>query len=177
LKPSLRPDQTTSNLNARIEAAVPSLRRYAHALARDQITVDDLVQDCIVRALSKIHLWKDGTNLRAWLFTIMRHEYIDGVRRAVREGTPVLVHDSEPLLRRPAEQAKRLELLDLCRALSQLPADQRTAVLLAGMDGMTYKAVADIVGAPVGTIRARISRGRAALRRLTEVAEHGVRHL
>jgi RNA polymerase sigma-70 factor, ECF subfamily len=155
------------DLNTRIEAEIPRLRRYAYTLARDQIAADDLVQDCIVRALSKIDLWRYGTNLHAWLSAIMRNEHVNEVRRVVREGASVVVREDEPLLGRAAEQDRRLELRDLHRALDRLPNEQRTAVLLTGLYGVSYKAVADIAGVPVGTIRARVSRARAALRHLT----------
>lgn len=161
------------DLNARIEAEIPCLRRYAHTLTRDRVAADDLVQDCIVRALSNIHLWQRGTNFHAWLFAIMRNEYVDGVRRATRGGTPPLARETEPLFKRAAEQDKRLEVRDLNRALRRLSEEQRIAVLLAGLDGLSYKTVADLAGVPLGTIRARISRARAALRRLTG-AEGGI---
>lgn len=171
MKRSFKIDQPAHNLTAGITGEIPRLRRYALTLTRAQIDIDDLVQECIVRALSKAHLWQEGTNLRAWLFAIMRNTHIDEMRRVKREGLSVQVRESEPLLGHPAEQSKRLELRDLCRALSRLPDAQRIAVLLTGLDGMSQKAMAAIAGVPVGTIRARISRGRAALRRLTEVTD------
>jgi hypothetical protein len=72
-----------------IEAEIPRLRRYARALARDVAAADDLVQDCLARALGKLHLWQEGTDLRAWLFTILHNQYVNQVRRAVREGAAV----------------------------------------------------------------------------------------
>jgi RNA polymerase sigma factor (sigma-70 family) len=150
-----------------IEAEIPRLRRYARALTRDVVAADDLVQDCLTRALGKLHLWQQGTDLRAWLFTILHNQYVNYVRRAVREGAAVGLSDTEPLLSRPAQQGRRLELRDLERAIAKLPDEQRSVILLVGLEGMRYEEVAAVLGVPVGTIRSRLSRGREALRRLT----------
>jgi len=149
-----------------IEAEIPRLRRYARVLARDVAGADDLVQDCLTRALEKLHLWQEGTDLRAWLFTILHNQYVNHVRRAVREGAPVGLSESEPMLAQMPRQGKRLELRDLERALAKLPDDQRSVILLVGLEGMRYEEVAEILDIPVGTVRSRLSRGRDALRRL-----------
>jgi len=149
-----------------IEAEIPRLRRYARALARDFVAADDLVQDCLARALDKLHLWQEGTDLRAWLFTILHNQYVNQVRRAVREGTAVGLSETEPMLTRAPHQGKRLELRDLERAITKLPEEQRSVILLVGLEGMRYEEVAEILDVPVGTIRSRLSRGREALRRL-----------
>jgi RNA polymerase sigma-70 factor, ECF subfamily len=153
-----------------IEAEIPRLRRYARALTRDIVTADDLVQDCLTRALGKLHLWQEGSDLRAWLFTILHNQYVNHIRRAVREGATVGLNESEPLLRRAPQQSKRLELRDLERAIAKLPEEQRTVILLVGLEGMRYEEVAAVLDVPVGTIRSRLSRGREALRRLTGAA-------
>lgn len=155
-----------TDLCRKIEAEIPRLRRYARALTRDAVAADDLVQDCLVRGLAKQHLWKEGTDLRAWLFTILHNQYVNQVRRSVREGAAVAVSETEPSLTHAADQGKRLELRDLDRALAKLPDEQRTVILLVGLEGMRYEAVAEIIGVPVGTVRSRLSRGREALRRL-----------
>lgn len=155
-----------TDLCRKIEAEIPRLRRYARALIRDAVAADDLVQDCLVRGLAKQHLWKEGTDLRAWLFTILHNQYVNQVRRAVREGAAVAISETEPSLTRAADQGRMLELRDLDRALTRLPEEQRTVILLVGLEGMRYEAVAEIVGVPVGTVRSRLSRGREALRRL-----------
>ena len=155
-----------TDLSRKIEAEIPRLRRYARALTRDAVAADDLVQDCLVRGLAKQHLWKEGTDLRAWLFTILHNQYVNQVRRAVREGAAVAVSDTEPSLTHAAEQGHRLDLRDLDRALAKLPEEQRTVILLVGLEGMRYEAVAEIIDVPVGTVRSRLSRGREALRRL-----------
>ena len=155
-----------ADLRERIEAEIPRLRRYARALTRDVVAADDLVQDCLVRGLAKLHLWKEGTDLRAWLFTILHNQYVNQVRRAVREGAAVAISETEPSLTRGPDQGRRLDLRDLDRALARLPDEQRTVILLVGLEGLRYEAVAEIIGVPVGTVRSRLSRGREALRRL-----------
>ncbi len=151
-----------------IEAELPRLRRYARALTRDVTLADDLVQDCLARAIGKLHLWQIGTDLRAWLFTILHNQYVNHVRRSVREGATIGLNDSEPLLTRAPPQGHRLELRDLERAIAKLPEEQRSAILLVGLEGMRYDEVARILGVPVGTIRSRLSRGREALRKLLD---------
>ena len=153
-----------------IEAEIPRLRRYARALTRDIVVADDLVQDCLTRALGKLHLWQEGSDLRAWLFTILHNQYVNHIRRAVREGATVGLNENEPLLRRAPQQSKRLELRDLERAIAKLPEEQRAVILLVGLEGVRYEEVAAILDVPVGTIRSRLSRGREALRRLTGAA-------
>jgi len=155
-----------AEIHRNIEAEIPRLRRYARALARDVATADDLVQDCLARALGKLHLWQEGTDLRAWLFTILHNQYVNQVRRAVREGATVGLSETEPMLTRAPHQGKRLELRDLERAITKLPEEQRAVILLVGLEGMRYEEVAEVLGVPVGTVRSRLSRGREALRRL-----------
>jgi RNA polymerase sigma-70 factor, ECF subfamily len=150
-----------------IEAEIPRLRRYARALTHDAVIADDLVQDCLARALGRLHLWREGTDLRAWLFTILHHQYVNHVRRSAREGAAVGLTDREPMLARAPQQGKRLELRDLERAFAKLPGTQQSAVLLVALEGMRYEEVAAVLNVPVGTIRSRLSRGREALRRLT----------
>ena len=123
------------------------------------------MQESLTRALGKLHLWQAGTDLRAWLFTILHNQYVSHVRRAVREGVAVGLSDSEPLLTRAPQQNHRLELRDLERAIAKLPSEQRQVILLIGLEGMRYEEVAAILGVPVGTVRSRLSRARQALRR------------
>ncbi len=153
-----------------IEAEIPRLRRYARALTRDPGAADDLVQECLTRALDKIGLWHSGTDLRAWLFTILHNQHVNHIRRAMREGMAVKLNESEPQLARAPQQAKRLELRDLERAIAKLPDEQRSVILLVGLEGMRYEDVASVLDVPVGTVRSRLSRGRDALRRLTGVS-------
>jgi RNA polymerase sigma-70 factor (ECF subfamily) len=162
-----------SDLTQEIATHIPGLRRYARALARDVVGADDLVQECLTRALGKLHLWRDGTDLRAWLFTILHNQHVNEVRRSIRRGITVELSDTKPLLRQPPNQDKVLELRDLDRALGQLPAEQRAVILLIGLEGMPYAAVGEVLGIPVGTVRSRLFRGRNALRRLMDAeADH-----
>ena len=161
--------QKIADIQQKIEAHIPSLRRYARALVRDVAGADDLVQECLTRALAKVHLWRDGTDLRAWLFTILHNQHVNQIRRSVRMGVTVELDKAELLLSRPAEQEKRLELRDLDRALGRLPAEQRAVIFLVGLEGMPYADVGAVLGIPTGTVRSRLSRGRLALRRLMGV--------
>jgi RNA polymerase sigma-70 factor, ECF subfamily len=154
-----------------IEAEIPRLRRYARALTRDFVAADDLVQECLTRALGKLDLWQQGTDLRAWLLTILHNQYINHVRRTAREGTAVGLSERDLLLARAPQQGSRLELRDLERAIAKLPHTQRSVILLIGLEGMSYGEVAAVLKVPVGTIRSRLSRGREALRQLTGVVQ------
>jgi RNA polymerase sigma-70 factor, ECF subfamily len=156
-----------------IEAEIPRLRRYARALTRDLIAADDLVQDSLTRALGKLHLWQQGTDLRAWLFTILHNQYVNHVRRAAREGAAVGLSEREPLLTGAPQQGRGLELRDLERAITKLPKVQRSVILLVGLEGMSYGEVAAVLDVPVGTVRSRLSRGREALRLLTGIGHSG----
>jgi RNA polymerase sigma-70 factor (ECF subfamily) len=158
--------QVDTRVATQIAAQIPRLRRYAQTLTRRQIEAEELVQDCLARALSRTHLWENGTDLRAWLFAILHNQYVNKVRRAAREGTTVMLHEDEPLLARAATQGGGLELRDLHRALGQISDKQRIVVLLVGLEGMRYETIADLLDVPVGTVRSRLSRGRDALRHL-----------
>jgi RNA polymerase sigma-70 factor (ECF subfamily) len=133
------------------------------------VGADNLVQDCLTRALGKLHLWSEGTNLRAWLLTILHNQYVNQIRRSIRTGTIVEIDDSDLSLSRSANQEAGLELRDLDRALRQLVAEQREVILLIGLEGMSYDHAAAVLGIPTGTVRSRLSRGRLALRELMEV--------
>jgi RNA polymerase sigma-70 factor (ECF subfamily) len=151
-----------------LEAQIPRLRRYA--LTRDVTRADDLVQSCLVRAIAKQHLWERGTNLRAWLFTILHNQHVNDVRHSVREGNTVEL-DEAPQLTVQSNAIPSLELRDLERAIGKLPAEQREVILLVGLEGMAYEEVATVLNVPVGTVRSRLSRGRDQLRRLMGVDE------
>jgi RNA polymerase sigma-70 factor (ECF subfamily) len=151
-----------------LEEQIPRLRRYAMALARDRARADDLVQDCLVRALEKAHLWEPGTNLRAWLFTILHNQHVNDVRRRMREGVSTPIEDTAlPVTVSPSqESACQLKAVD--RAMAMLPQEQRATLLLIGLEGFSYEEAAEILRVPVGTIRSRLSRGRATLRELLD---------
>lgn len=151
-----------------LEAEIPRLRRYARALTRDASRADDLVQSCLLRAISKEHLWKPGTDLRAWLFTILHNHHVNDVRRSMREGTAVPTGDAAGILSRPSNAPAALEMRELEGAIGRLPLEQRQAVLLVGLEGMSYEEAAAVLRIPVGTVRSRLSRGRDTLRRLMD---------
>jgi RNA polymerase sigma-70 factor, ECF subfamily len=157
-------------LDRYIEALLPNLRRYARSLTHDASAGDDLVQECVARALANLHLWTAGTDLRAWLFTILHNQYVSQVRRARREGTMVEWSECSPTLTCAPGQIEHLEIRDLVRALTSLPEEQRTAVLMIGLTKGDYYEVASACKVPVGTIRSRLSRGRKTLRALMSVA-------
>jgi RNA polymerase sigma-70 factor (ECF subfamily) len=154
-----------------LEVEIPRLRRYARALTRDVSRADDLVQSCLTRAVAKQHLWQPGTDLRAWLFTILHNQHVNDVRRSVREGINVAVEDMAPVLTVSSNAIATLELRDLEAAIAKLPQEQRQVILLVGLEGMRYEEVALILGVPVGTVRSRLSRGRDQLRRLMDIGQ------
>lgn len=145
-----------------------SLRRYALALIGSRLEADELVQECFVRALASRHCWKTLPNPRAYLFSILHNAYVDRVRRAGSPRQTVCLDDCGVVPTCAPPQARRLELMDLERALRRLPDEQREVVLLVGLEEMPYDEVSEILRIPVGTVMSRLSRGRAALRRMTE---------
>src|SRR3954465_10170556 len=154
-----------------LQNEIPRLRRYARALARDAARADDLVQSCLVRAIAKEHLWEPGTDLRAWLFTILHNQNVNEIRRSVREGVVVAVEDVAPVLTVAPRAGASLQLRDLERAIRLLPEAQRQVILLVGLEGMRYEEVATVLDVPVGTVRSRLSRGREMLRRLMDMKD------
>src|SRR6202040_3251766 len=153
-----------------LEAQIPRLRRYARALTRNASRADDLVQSCLTRAIAKQHLWQYGTDLRAWLFTILHHQHVNDVRRSIREGSQVMLEEG-PELTVQSNAIPTLQLRDLEAALGKLQPEQRQVILLVGLEGMRYDEVASVLNVPVGTVRSRLSRGRDQLRRLMGTEE------
>jgi RNA polymerase sigma-70 factor (ECF subfamily) len=145
--------------------AVPSLRAFAISLSGNVDRADDLVQDTLMRALANIHRFEPGTNLNAWLFTILRNHFHSEYRKRKRE-----VEDADgsyaARLATAPEQNARLDFDDLRLALAKLSPDQREAVLLIGAEGFSYEEAAQICGTAVGTIKSRVNRAR---RRLSEL--------
>lgn len=150
---------------------IPRLRRYARALTRDTTRADDLVQNCLARAVAKQHLWQEGTDLRAWLFTILHNQHVNDVRRSAREGVAVPVEEMAAALPVEANAIDALALRDLHRAMGRLPEEQRQVILLVGLEGLRYEQAAQILDVPVGTVRSRLSRGRDTLRVLMGMPE------
>src|SRR5690348_12602385 len=144
-----------------IEAEIPRLRRYARALLRDQDRADDLVQDTLLRGIDKVRLFRSG-DVRAWLFTIMHNQYVNSVRRSVRQGEQIVVEKVQ--LASPAPQLPNIELRELESAIARLTEEQRTTLLLVSLEGRKYEEVAQICDVPIGTVRSRLSRAREELR-------------
>ena len=153
---------STVNAHAVVDF-IPDLRRYARSLCGDAWAADDLVQDTLERACDRIGLWTPGSDLRAWLFTLMHNLWVDGARRAVRQqqGARVDVDDVAHELAAPPPATE--QTLDLQRCLMRLPEDQRETLLPVTLQDLGYEDVARITGVPVGTVMSRLSRARTRL--------------
>jgi len=145
----------------RLVELIPRLRRYARALVGDRAAADDLVQDTLERAWAKLHLYRRGTDLRAWLFTVMHNVHVNKVR-ATRV-TDTLEDELPELAQRPS-QGDALLVRDLDRAIAHLPSEQRAVLLLVTLEEMSYEEVARALGIPIGTVMSRLSRAREKLR-------------
>ena len=157
-----------SDRGALITQQIPRLRRYARALTGDRSAADDLVQDTLERALSRFHLWRQGSDLRAWLFTIMHNIYVNQVRSRVRQQHEAL--DDAATDGGRTHDPDWAELRDIDEALSRLPEDQRAVVLLVGLEQFTYEEAARVLDIPIGTVMSRLSRGRDRLRLMLAAA-------
>lgn len=161
-------DRAEPDLKVDLLAAVPSLRAFAISLTGQVDRADDLVQDTLLRALSNIHRFQPGTNLHAWLFTILRNLFHSEFRKRRRE-----VEDPDGSfagrLKVQPEQGSRLDFDDFREALTRLPHDQREALLLVGASGFSYEEAAEICGCAVGTIKSRVNRARVRLSKLLSV--------
>ena len=144
---------------------LPSLRAFARSLARNPAQADDLVQDTLVKALANVDRFEQGTNLRAWLFTILRNHYYSQLRKAKREVEDVEGRFAARLASRP-EQDGSVDLEDFKAAFSRLAPDHREVLTLVGASGCSYEEAAQICGCAVGTIKSRVNRAR---KKLTEL--------
>ena len=155
---------------AELVAAIPRLRRYARVLTGDAIRADDLVQDTLARAWEKRRLWREGSDLRAWLFTIMHNVHVNQVALARRESANVSLDADDgnvswqPPVR--ANQLDRVELTEIAEQMAHLSADQREVLMLAAVEEMRYEDIARVLSIPIGTVMSRLSRARDKLRRL-----------
>lgn len=150
-----------------IEKSVPALRRYARALTRNADRADDLVQDCLERAINKRGLWTPTGTLQGWLFRILLNLWRNEARTQRRRGEHVPI---DGLLVEPsvaAPQPGRIALAEMSRAIDKLPDEQREALLLVVLEGMSYEEAARVLQIPIGTLMSRLGRARAALRVLT----------
>ncbi len=144
---------------------IPRLRRYARALVGDRATADDLVQDTLERAWSKLHLYRHGTDLRAWLFTVMHNVHVNRMR-AARPTDPL--EDEMPELAQRATQGDALVVRDLERGIAALPVAQREVLLLVALEDLSYDETARALGIPIGTVMSRLARAREKLRALMQ---------
>ena len=145
-----------------IEENIPSLRRYAWSLLRNKSDADDLVQDCLVRALDRMDSLRQDGDLRAWLFTIMHNIFASRWRR-VRNRARLLAEYTEPESIIAAPQHASAEMRDVLRGLDTLPDEQREVILLVAVEGFQYDEVASMLGIPIGTVMSRLSRARDRL--------------
>ena len=149
---------------------LPSLRAFALSLTRNPSSADDLVHDTIVKAWSKFAQYRPGTNLRAWLLTILRNTYYSGRRKQAREVADVDGVLTERLASKPDHDG-RLALADLASAFARLPAEQREALILVGAMGFSVDEAAETCGCAPGTIKSRANRGRRALADMLGLAD------
>lgn len=153
-----------STFGVELEFHIASLRRYARALLRNRTDADDLVQEALTRAISRSETFKTGTNLRAWLFTILHNVHVNQVRAKAARPDEVDVESVESKLVTPARQEEQVELSEMMRAVHDLPEDQRKVLLLVALEGLKYEEVAETLGVPIGTVMSRLSRAREAIR-------------
>lgn len=150
-----------------VEPLIPAMRRYARALLRDREAADDLVQDCLERAITRWPLRRPDASTRAWMLTMMHNLAINRIRSFRRRGDPVPLEAVDPSwLAQAPDQEATMRGRDLLAALDRLPGDQRQVVLLVSLEGVSYAEAAAVIGAPIGTVMSRLSRGRERLRQL-----------
>ena len=148
-----------SGFRASVEAAIPALRRYARALTRDAELADDLVQDTLVRALRSEHLFHGG-EVRSWLYTILTNLNRNRLRSLARRPTLMPIEDNDaPDMAGPEAGGRDIE-----RALATLVDDQRTALLLVVLEGLSYREVAEVQSVPIGTVMSRLARARMQIK-------------
>lgn len=155
-------DIADAELRRQIAGLLPDLRAFARFLVRDRVAADDVVQDSIVRALAALDQFEPGTNLKAWLFTILRNQFYEQGRRRKRETTALQSRFDEEEAADPQQDA-RAAITDLQQLIWRLPPRLREALILVGAQEMSHEAAAAICNVPVGTMKARVSRARAGL--------------
>lgn len=162
-------EAATPSLRADMIAAIPSLRAFAVSLSGNADRADDLVQETLVKAWANLGSFQAGTNLSAWLFTILRNVYYSEYRKRRRE-----VADSDGIfaaqLIEPAAQDDHMHFLDFRAAMQKLPPDQREAIILVGASGLSYEEAAAVCSCAVGTMKSRVNRGRNKLGELLAAA-------
>ncbi len=151
-----------------VEPQIPALRRYARALTRDRDAADDLVQDCLERAISRWHQWRERDNPRAWLFSILHNLAMNRLAKKGPTRQLAIEDADESALARPAQQPDRVQHGDLLRALEQLNEPQRSVLLLVGVEDLSYAEAARVLDVPIGTVMSRLSRAREKLAQIME---------
>ena len=159
--------------NPDLVAALPRLRRYARVLTGDLHRADDLVQDTLARAWEKRRLWQAGSDLRAWLFTIMHNVYVNQFSLRQREyAQSSLDADEGPVagweIPVRATQSDRVELSEVFEQIGRLPVPQREVLILAAVEVLRYDEIGAVLGVPIGTVMSRLSRARDKLRRMSD---------
>lgn len=155
-----------NEIAALIEPHIPAMRRYAFALTRDHAASDDLVQDCLERAIGRWYLRRQDGDVRAWLFSILHNLFISGLRRQGRRGQHEALEDWHAVV--SGGQDAALLGRDILRCVSALTDEHRTVLLLVGVEGLSYEVTGEVLSIPVGTVMSRLSRAREHLRRLME---------
>jgi RNA polymerase sigma-70 factor (ECF subfamily) len=165
-------DNDRSGFKRELLAALPGLRAFALSLIGDPHNADDLVQETIMKAWANQQSFDMGTNMKAWLFTILRNDFYSRMRKRGREVQDPDGTYTERLAVHP-EQYGSLDLQDFRNALKQLPDDQREAIILVGASGFSYEEAADICDCAIGTIKSRVSRARTNLQALLQIEHEG----
>jgi len=160
------------SVNTLITEQIPRLRRYARALTGDSISADDLVQDTLERAWSKLHLWQRGSDMRPWIFSIMHNTFINHIRK--NQITTASLDDEANEISSPETYEESFGMRDLASSILKLPHEYREVILLVGLEQMQYEEAAQVLGIPLGTVMSRLSRGREKLRALM-AGEHMAR--
>jgi RNA polymerase sigma-70 factor (ECF subfamily) len=158
-------------VQAQLVTFLPNLRAFAISLCGNPDLADDLVQDTILKAWASLGLFEEGTNLRAWLFTILRNNYFSLLRRRRNETSIDETYDVAAHPNSAPEQEIWMDSKDLLKALAQVPASQREAIILVGAEGFSYEEAAQVCGCPVGTIKSRVNRARVRLDELLNAAQ------
>jgi RNA polymerase sigma factor (sigma-70 family) len=163
-----RAERAMKDMLHQVEPLIPSLRRYARALMRDRASADDLVQDCLERAVSRWYQRRDG-DVRAWLFTILHNLAVNQFRKAASRGRHIPIDETnEDSFGEAASQEHKLIYQDVLTKLARLPEDQRAVLLLVAVEDLSYAEAANVLGIPVGTVMSRLSRARERLQQEIE---------
>lgn len=155
-----------------VEPLIPGLRRYAYALMRDNAAADDLVQDCLERAVGRWHLRRPDGNLRAWLYTILRNLHLSALRQGRRRGEHIGLDDMTETPGVDGGQLDKAGFRDVMNGIGALSEEHRTVLLLVGVEDLSYEETAKVMGLPVGTVMSRLSRARERLR---TYLDHGIK--